>query len=78
MNQVQGFNLIPGQILQLINVLTNLVGGREAGQTVDQEASLEELGVDPVVGVQSWVDLACVEVLAVPLAQKEGVGADWA
>lgn len=52
--------------------------GQEAGQRVDQEASLEELGVDPVVGAQSLVDLASVEALAVPLAQPEGVDADWA
>lgn len=58
------------------NVVTNLVVGQEGGQRVDQEASLEELGVDPVVEAQSWVDLASVEALAVPLAHQEGVDAD--
>lgn len=52
--------------------------GQEADQRVDQEASLEELGVDPVVEAQSLVDLANVEVLVDPLAQQEGVDADWA
>lgn len=54
----------------------HLVVGQEGGQRVDQEASLEELGVDPVVEAQSWVDLASVEALAVPLAHQEGVDAD--
>ena len=49
-----------------------------AGQRVDQEASLEELGVDPVVEAQPLVDLASVEAPAVLLAQREGVDADWA
>lgn len=51
--------------------------GREAGQRVDREASLEELGVGPVVEVQSLVDLASAEVLAAPLAQQGGADADW-
>lgn len=58
-------------------IITNLVGGQEAGQRVDQEASLEELGVDQVVEAQPLVGLASVEGLAVPLAQEEGVDADW-
>lgn len=59
------------------NIATNRVGGQEVGQRVDQEASLEELGVDRVVEAQSLVDLASVEALAVLLAQEEGVDADW-
>lgn len=55
----------------------HLVVGREVGQKVDLEASLEELGVGPVVEAQSLVDLASVEGLAVPPAQQEGVDADW-
>lgn len=55
----------------------HLVVGQEVGQRVDQEASLEELGVDPVAEAQPLVDLASVEALAVPLAQQEGVDADW-
>lgn len=52
--------------------------GREAGQKVDQVASSEELGVAPAVEVLPLVDLACGEALAVlPLAQREGVDADW-
>lgn len=62
---------------QLINAFANLVGGQEAGQRVDQEASLEVLGVDPVVEAQPLVGLACVEALAVLPAQQEGVDADW-
>lgn len=61
----------------MTNLLTDLVAGLEEGQTVDQEASLEELGVDQAVEGQPLVDLACVEVLAVPLAQQEGVDAGW-
>lgn len=57
--------------------ITNLVGGQEEVQRVDQEASLEELGVDQVVEAQPLVDLASVEALAVPLAQEEEVDADW-
>lgn len=56
----------------------HLVAGQEAGQRVDQEASLEGLGVDPVVEAQSLVDPAGVEGLAVPLDQQEGVDADLA
>lgn len=69
----------PGQVraAELFrNVVSNLVVGQEAGQRVDQEASLEELGVDPVVGDQSLADLACAEAPAVPLARWEEVGAD--
>lgn len=51
----------------------HLAVGQEAGQRVDQEASLEELGVDPVVEAQPLADLASVEALAVPLAHQEGV-----
>lgn len=53
-----------------------LVVGQEAGQMVDQEASLEEQGVDPEAEVQSLVDPASAEALAVPLAQQEEAGAD--
>lgn len=56
----------------------HLVVGQEVGQTVDLEDALEELGVDPVAEAQSLVDLACVEGLAVPPDQQEGVDADWA
>lgn len=55
----------------------HLVVGQEVGQKVDQEASLEVLGVDPAVEAQSLVDLASVEALAVPPAQQEEVDADW-
>lgn len=48
----------------------------EAGQRVDQEASLEELGAGQGVEAQSSADPAGVEALAVPPAQTEGVGAD--
>lgn len=61
----------------MTNLLTDLVVGLEEGQTVDQEASLEELGVDPAVEGQPLVDLACVEVLAVPMAQQEGEDVGW-
>lgn len=67
--QVQGF-ILTTTVFQKINLLTNLVVGREVGQRVDREASLEELGVDPVVEAHPLVDLASVEVLAVPLAQE--------
>lgn len=54
------------------------VEGREAGQRVDQEASLEELGVVPTVEVLFLVDPACVEVVAVlPLVQRVEACADW-
>lgn len=46
------------------------------GLRVDQEASLEELGVDPEVEAQSSVGLASVEVLAVPLARQVVADAD--
>lgn len=49
---------------------------QEADQRVDQEASLEELEVDPEVEVQSLVDLACVEAPADPQAQQEVEDAD--
>lgn len=49
---------------------------QEEGQREDQGASLEELGVDPVVEVQSLVDLASVEVLE-SLGQLEGADAGW-
>lgn len=55
----------------------HLVGGQEVGQRVDLEVSLEELGVDPVVGVQSLVDLANVVDLVVLQPQQEGEDADW-
>lgn len=77
--QIQGFfssiqswgHSIPNKSLK-----SNLVVGQEAGQRVDREASLEELGVDPVVEAQPSVDLASVEVLAAPLAQQGGADAD--
>lgn len=54
----------------------HLVVGQEVGLRVDQEASLEELGVDPEVEAQSSVGLASVEVLAVPLARQVVADAD--
>lgn len=65
------------QALQMTNLLTDLVVGLEEGQSVDQEASLEELAVDPAVEGQPSADLACVEDLAVPMAQQEGVDVGW-
>lgn len=53
------------------------MGGQEVGQMVDQEASLVVPEVDQVVEVLSSVALACVEALAVPWSQLEGVVADW-
>lgn len=54
----------------------HLVVDQEEGQREDQGASLEELGVDPVVEVQPLVDLASVEVLE-SLGQLEGADAGW-
>lgn len=46
------------------------------GQRADQEASLEELVVDPAVEAHSLVDLASVEVL-VPWGQLEAADVGW-
>ena len=51
------------------------MGDQEEGQRVDQEASLEEQGVDPVGEALSLVGLVRVEVLAVP--QQGEADADW-
>lgn len=53
-----------------------LVGALVGGQRVDQEASLEELVVDPAVEAHSLVDLAGVEVLA-PWGQLEVAYVGW-
>lgn len=53
--------------------------GREAAQTEDRGASLEEPGEGPVVEALLKVDPACVGALAEPpLVQRAEACADWA
>lgn len=57
-------------------IFFNLVVVPVEGQRADQEASLEELVVDPVVEAHPLVDLASVVVLA-PWGQLGAAGVGW-